>query len=105
VAAHLENRRYLLWLALGTACMALVMAGLLALQLTQSRAIRDSAEWKGDSITALTFQLEREFLRAREALEAAVNHNDQDTTDALTLRFDILMSRWNCCGTTRASPR
>ena len=93
MAAHLENRRYLLWLALGTACMALVMAGLLALQLTQSRAIRDSAEWKGDSITALTFQLEREFLRAREALEAAVNHNDQDTTDALTLRFDILMSR------------
>ena len=88
-----ENRRYLLWLALGTACMALVMAGLLALQLTQNRAIRESVQLQGDSITALTFQLEREFLRARAALEAAVNHPEDGTTDALMLRFDILMSR------------
>ena len=93
LAPRLENRRYLLWLALGTACMALVMAGMLALQLTQSRAIRASGELKGDSVTALTFQLEREFLRARESLEAALNHPDKDSAEALMLRLDILMSR------------
>ena len=93
MAQRQENRRYLLWLALGTACMALVMAGLLALQLTQSRSIRESVQLQGDSITALTFQLEREFLRARSTLEAAVNHPDENTTDELVLRFDILMSR------------
>ena len=88
-----ENRRYLLWLALGTACMAMVMAGLLALQLTQGRAIRASVQLQGDNITALTFQLEREFMRTRAALETAVNHPDDTSTEALTLRFDILMSR------------
>jgi hypothetical protein len=59
VAQRQENRHYLLWLALGTVCIALVMAGLLALQLTQSRAIRKSVELQADSVTALTFQLER----------------------------------------------
>jgi signal transduction histidine kinase/HPt (histidine-containing phosphotransfer) domain-containing protein/ActR/RegA family two-component response regulator len=93
VAHRQENRRYLLWLALGTACMALVMAGLLALQLTQSRAIRESVELQGDSVTALTFQLEREFLRTRAALETAVNHPEKSSTDDLVLRFDILLSR------------
>ena len=71
MAQRQENRHYLLWLALGTVCIALVMAGLLALQLTQSRAIRKSVELQADSVTALTFQLEREFLRTRSALEAA----------------------------------
>ena len=93
MAQRQENRGYLLWLALGTVCMALVMAGLLALQLAQDREIRSKAEFQGDSITALTFQLEREFLRAREALERAVNHPDADTQETLVLRFDILMSR------------
>lgn len=93
MAQRQENRRYLLWLALGTACMALVMAGLLALQLRQNQAIRDGVQFRGDSITALTFQLEREFLRARAQLETAVNHPDDSSMDSLMLRFDILMSR------------
>jgi signal transduction histidine kinase/CheY-like chemotaxis protein len=93
VAQRQENRHYLLWLALGTVCIALVMAGLLALQLTQSRAIRKSVELQADSVTALTFQLEREFLRTRSALEAAVNHPKESSTDDLVLRFDILLSR------------
>ena len=93
MAQRQENRHYLLWLALGTVCIALVMAGLLALQLTQSRAIRKSVELQADSVTALTFQLEREFLRTRSALEAAVNHPKESSTDDLVLRFDILLSR------------
>ena len=88
-----EHRSYLLWLALGTACMALVMAGMLGLQLTQNRAIRASSELRGDNVTALTFQLEREFLRSREALEAAVNHPGNDHSKELMLRLDILRSR------------
>jgi signal transduction histidine kinase/DNA-binding response OmpR family regulator/HPt (histidine-containing phosphotransfer) domain-containing protein len=88
-----EHRSYLLWLALGTACMALVMAVMLGLQLTQNRAIRASSELRGDNVTALTFQLEREFLRSREALEAAVNHPGNDHSEELMLRLDILMSR------------
>ena len=51
LAPRLESRRYLLWLALGTACMALVMAVLLALQMTQNRAIRASGELKGPGLT------------------------------------------------------
>lgn len=93
MAQRQENSRYLLWLALGTACMAMVMAVLLALQLTQGRAIRASVQLQGDSISALTFQLEREFMRTRAALETAINRPGETGTDALTLRFDILMSR------------
>lgn len=67
--ARRNNRRYLLWLALGTTFMAAAMAVLLALQVTQQRSIRKSSDLRSDSITALAFQLEREFLRLRQALE------------------------------------
>ena len=49
--------------------MAAAMAVLLALQVTQQRSIRKSSDLRSDSITALAFQLEREFLRLRQALE------------------------------------
>ncbi len=90
---RLENRRYLLWLALGTGCLAIVMAVLLVLQLTQNRAIRASSELQADSITALTFQLEREFLRMRQTLDSAVNSPTPPDADTLNLRHDIFMSR------------
>ena len=90
---RLENRRYLLWLALGTGCLAIVMAVLLVLQLTQNRAIRASSELQADSITALTFQLEREFLRMRQTLDSAVNSPTPPDADTLNLRHDIFVSR------------
>jgi two-component system, sensor histidine kinase len=83
----------LLWLALGTALMALVMAILLALQLTQNQSIRQNNEGRTDSVSTLAFQFEREFLRFREALERTIYHASPSEMDDLALRFDILISR------------
>jgi signal transduction histidine kinase/ActR/RegA family two-component response regulator len=88
-----NNQRYLLWLALGTAAMALAMASLLVFVLAQKRAIDQSSAIQSDSLTALAFQFEREFLRARQVLAATVASPLQPDVEALTLRFDILQSR------------
>lgn len=88
-----ENKRYLLWLRLGTLAMAVVMAVLLVLQLTQKQAIRHSSEMRVDSPTALVFQFEREFLRFSQALDSAVNGLNPPDADTLTLRYDIFISR------------
>jgi signal transduction histidine kinase/ActR/RegA family two-component response regulator len=88
-----NNQRYLLWLALGTAAMALAMASLLVFVLAQKRAIDQSSAIQSDSLTALAFQFEREFLRTRQVLAATVASSEAPDLDALTLRFDILQSR------------
>lgn len=92
---RLDNKRYLLWLALGTATMAVVMAVLLVLQVTQNRAIRQSSQMRVDSLTAMAFQFEREFLRFRQTLDLAVRSPDASDPEALTLRYDIFVSRLN----------
>lgn len=85
---------YLLWVALGTALMAMAMAYLLALQVTQQRAIQKSASLRTDSITALVFQLEREFLRLRAALErTASDLSNMEALEAAKRRQDIFVSR------------
>ncbi len=91
--ARRDNKRYLLWLGLGTLAMAMVTAVLLVLQLTQKQAIRQGREMRVDSLTAMAFQFEREFLRFRQTLENAVNGAESLDPDALTLRYDILISR------------
>ena len=88
-----KNQRYLLWLALGTVAMALAMAVLLAFELAQKKAIREATTLRSDSLTALVFQFEREFLRYRQALDHAVERPTDIDVDALTLRYDILISR------------
>jgi signal transduction histidine kinase/CheY-like chemotaxis protein len=93
--ANQDNKRYLLWLVLGTMAMAVVMAVLLVLQLTQKQAIRASGEMRVDSLTALAFQFEREFLRFRQALDSTVNGVNPPDPDTLTLRYDIFISRLN----------
>ena len=92
---RLDNKRYLLWLALGTATMAVVMAVMLALQVTQNEAIRKGSQMRMDSVTAMAFQFEREFLRFRQALDVAVRTPDQSDPDDLVLRYDIFVSRLN----------
>ena len=79
---RLDNKRYLLWLALGTATMAVM----LALQVTQNEAIRKGSQMRMDSVTAMAFQFEREFLRFRQALDVAVRTPDQSDPDDLVLR-------------------
>ena len=88
-----RGSRYLWWLAFGTFVMAMAMAVLLTLQLTQRRTIVQSNALRADSITALAFQLEREFLRFRQALEASTVERQKADYATLQLRFDILASR------------
>ena len=92
--ARRTNQRYLLWLALGTTLMAAAMAVLLVLQLTQQQAIRKSGDLRSDSITAITFQLEREFLRLRQAMELASQQSTTIALNELRLRSDIFASRF-----------
>ena len=92
--ARRNNRRYLLWLALGTTFMAAAMAVLLALQVTQQQSIRKSSDLRSDSITALAFQLEREFLRLRQALELHAQSEVPKPLKELRLRSDIFASRF-----------
>jgi signal transduction histidine kinase/ActR/RegA family two-component response regulator len=93
--ARQDNKRYLLWLVLGAITMAVVMAVLLVMQLTQKQAIRQSKEMRADSLTAMAFQFEREFLRFRQTLDSTVNGVNPSDPDALTLRYDIFISRLN----------
>ncbi|WP_158236322.1 ATP-binding protein [Acidovorax sp. 62] len=64
------------------------------LQLTQQQAIRKSGDLRSDSITALTFQLEREFLRLRQSMELASRSKPPLALDELRLRSDIFASRF-----------
>ena len=88
-----NNQRYLLWLALGTASMALAMASLLVFELAQKRAIEQSSKIRSDSLTALAFQFEREFLRTRQAVAVTLAKPEAPDLDALQLRYDIFQSR------------
>ena len=88
-----KNKRYLLWLAVGTGVLAVAMAILLGLQIMQKRAIERAGDLRADSVTALVFQFEREFLRFRQTLEAAVIRPGAPDADNLTLRYDLFLSR------------
>ena len=88
------TQRFWAWLSLAT---ALMLAGLLVLMgifLRQARLAEEAAQLQADSVTALVFQLEREFLRMRGGL-ALAGETDEAATDwdALTLRLDIFLSR------------
>ncbi|MDD2881840.1 MAG: ATP-binding protein [Rhodoferax sp.] len=92
---QLQNRRYLTWPALGTVSMALVMAVLLVLQLTQRQAILAGNNLQADMVSTLVFQFEREFLRFRQTLDSSINSRTPPDADALSLRYDIFISRLN----------
>lgn len=93
MSASANNRSFLLWLALGTAAMALAMAALLVSELAQMRAIEKNNALQTDSLTALVFQFEREFLRTRQALAEVLSSHSQEDEEALELRYDIFQSR------------
>jgi signal transduction histidine kinase/ActR/RegA family two-component response regulator len=88
-----NHQRYLLWLAVGTATMAVAMAALLIFALTQKHAIQQSVSLRTDSNTALVFQFEREFLRLRQTLDSAVNSRTPPDAETITLRYDLFLSR------------
>ena len=92
-AAAAGGRRFLWWLALGTASLAGLVAGMLALQLRQSESLEDNWQLKADSVTALAFQFEREFLRLRHVLEVTAQTPTAENLDELSLRYNIFLSR------------
>lgn len=93
--AQPQQRRYLTWLALGTAGLAMVMAVLLVLQLTQRQAIRAGNNLPVDMVSTLVFQFEREFLRFSQTLDSSINSHVPPKADVLIERYDIFISRLN----------
>ena len=88
-----KRSRFLFWLALVTALMALAMGALLVFEITQKRLLTASRNLHVDSVTALTFQAEREFLRFRHVLELASTSRNPPPAETLILRHDIFLSR------------
>ena len=89
------GRRFASWLALCAASLTGLVAGMLFLQVRQGQELAEHARLRADSITALTFQFEREFLRLRHTLDRVQLGTDAQAIDDLMLRFDILVSRKN----------
>ncbi|TSE18410.1 Sensory/regulatory protein RpfC [Tepidimonas alkaliphilus] len=87
-----SNRRFWLWLALTTALLAAGMAVLLAVFLRQAQTAEDSVQLQADSLTALAFYHEREFLRLREEVALALQTPTPDW-EGLHLRLEIWASR------------
>ena len=82
----------MLWVALTTALLAAGLAVLLAVFLRQARSAEASAQLQADSLTALVFHHEREFLRLREEVGLALQGPAPDW-DALALRHEIWAGR------------
>ena len=88
-----KSRGHLLWLVLGTMALAVAMAALLVYELAQRNAIEARSALGADSVTALVYQFEREFLRLRHSLDTASRNGEPIQADPITLRYDIFYSR------------
>jgi signal transduction histidine kinase/ActR/RegA family two-component response regulator len=95
VITRRSGQRYFLWLAVLMSSMALVLAASLFYDLQQRQSIRQTMERRYDSMTALVFQFEREFLRFRRALETTIEQPSPGKIEDMALRYDILISRLN----------
>jgi len=87
------GRRFGFWLALTTFVMALGLSVMMVAFVRQTQAVADTARLQADSITALTFQLEREFLRLRHQLHLSLVQPDQTDWAQLQVRHEIFASR------------
>ncbi len=89
-----DSRRFLLWLSATTAVLAAGLVAIAVVFLRQSESVEDSTElMQADSVIAMTFQLEREFLRFRNELRVALNTPGAPDWDAVVVRYDIFASR------------
>ena len=90
-----SHRRFLLGLSLTAALLAVAFAIMLAVLMRQNRTVEEATRLQGDSITSLTFQLEREFLRLRSDLALTLRGSGRSQPDweAITLRYEIFLSR------------
>jgi len=88
-----DQRYFVLGLAVTLAAMALGLALLTGVFVRQSATVEETAKLQTDSVTFMTFQFEREFLRFRGALDSALNSRQPPNWEQLQLRYDILFSR------------
>jgi len=88
-----DNRSYLVWVSLTTLLLTVGLAVTAAISLRQSDSVEAAARLQADSVTALTFQAEREFLRFRNELRLALTSPHSGNWDAVQMRFDIFASR------------
>ena len=93
MSLHKSARRFRLWLAVVTLVLLVGLALLMGIFLRQARLAEDAARLQADSVTALVFQFEREFLRLRNAIEVIDRRGGNPDWDDLTLRHDIFLSR------------
>lgn len=88
-----DQRHFVLGVAVTLAAMALGLALLTGVFVRQSVTVEETAKLQTDSITFMTFQFEREFLRFRGELDSALNSRQPPNWTQLQLRYDILLSR------------
>ena len=86
-------RRFTIGLSLTAFVLALGLAVILAVFWRQTQALDYTARLQADSVTALTFQLEREFLRMRTKLRLSLNEPATADWEQLQVRHEILASR------------
>ena len=87
------RHRFMLWLSLTAALLAVGFAIMLAVLLRQAHSVEEATRLQSDSMTALSFQLERECLRLRADLGLALHGRAPPDWDTVTLRYDIFLSR------------
>lgn len=88
-----DNRSFFLSLALTLASLAIGLALIATVFMRQSDTVEQTARIQTDSLTFMTFQFEREFLRFRNELQLAVESRETPNWTQVQLRFDILYSR------------
>ena len=88
-----SSRPYLLWLALLSAFIAVVVLVMLAFTVQQRNATRSSFTSQPDSMANLVFQFDREYLRLSRAVSNYLYEPTPAQADALGLRADIFHSR------------
>ena len=88
-----DSRSYLLWLAATVLVLSAGLAVLTAVSFRQSDTVEAAARLQADSVNALAFQTEREFLRFRNELRVALDGRGDPDWDSVLVRFDIFASR------------
>ena len=78
---------------LSTAVLAIGLAAIGVVFLRQAQSIETTARLQTDSVTAMTFQFEREFLRLRGEIDQALLAGSQANWDGVVLRYEIFLSR------------
>ena len=90
-----SQRRFLLWLSLTAALLALGFAIMLAVLLRQARSVEETARQQSDAVTGQAFQFEREFLRLRADIELALHGRAPPDWEQVTQRYDLFLSRFD----------